>query len=61
MKNAQAEQAADVGLGNNNGEKASTLSTANLLSRVEYSGCGDRDEGLRLGYTLDTIFLDKST
>ena len=45
MKNAQAEHAADVGLGNNNEKKASTLSTANLLSRVDNAGCGDRDEG----------------
>nr|Q99089.1 RecName: Full=Common plant regulatory factor 1; Short=CPRF-1 [Petroselinum crispum]AAC49398.1 CPRF1 [Petroselinum crispum]CAA41451.1 light-inducible protein CPRF-1 [Petroselinum crispum] len=45
MKNAQAERAADVGLGNNNEKKASTLSTANLLSRVDNAGSGDRDEG----------------
>lgn len=45
MKNAQAGQAADVGLGHNNEKKASALSTANLLARVDNAGCGDIEEG----------------
>ena len=44
MKNAQAEHASNVGLENNIQKKASTLSSTNLLFRVDGAGCGARNE-----------------
>lgn len=45
MKNAQSGQIEDAGFHKIDEKKALTLSTANLLSRVNNAGSVDRDEG----------------
>ncbi|KAL1822932.1 hypothetical protein ACET3Z_009710 [Daucus carota] len=61
MKNPQAEHVADVGLGNNNEKKASTLGTANLLFNVKSAGFGARNEREDEVYEKTTKFVTKFT